>query len=145
MTCVAVGWLLAGCELGQQGDGTTRFSLKVRLGQACFHCAWKHESRNEVQKWPNTIYTSLYRSEKITGSAQIQGWRNRLHFFFFLNVFIDFRKSEEERERNIDLLLCPFVFLVCALAEDQTCNLGISGPRSNQLSNLARDRLHFLT
>ena len=56
------------------------------------------------------------------------------------------RERERERAREhkrIDLLFHLFIthslILVCALTGDQTCNLGISGQHSDQLSYSARD------
>ena len=62
-----------------------------------------------------------------------------------LFLLIDFR--ERGRERNINLLLhlwsIHYLSLVCALSGDQTCNLGVLGLRSIQLSYLARAYLHL--
>ena len=50
-------------------------------------------------------------------------------------------KKEKKRETSIccSTYLCiHWLLFVCALTEDRTCNLGVSGQRSNQLSYLAR-------
>ena len=48
------------------------------------------------------------------------------------------RQGKEEREENIDfvvqLIYILWWLLICALTSDQTCNLGIWGERSNQVS-----------
>ena len=79
-------------------------------------------------------------------------------FFFFL--FFSFFLSSlppslppflpsflSEKETSIcqsTYLRIHWLILVCALTRDQTCNLGVSGQHSNQLSYQARARRDFL-
>ena len=74
--------------------------------------------------------------------------------FSFIKIFkIDFRKREErggERERASAPSICcstyictRWLLLVCALTGGRTCNQGVLGFCSNQLSSLARALLNI--
>ena len=138
---LAVGWLWAGTTRWWNHSFFIKSQTRPGLFSLCLE-TWEQKWGSEVVQYHIHLVIPIGENHRISPDS---GMEKQTPFLFFLNVFIDFRKSEEERERNIDLLLYPFVILVCALTGDQTCNLGISGLRSNQLSNLARDRLHFLT
>lgn len=54
VTHVAIDWLLVGCGLGHQGDGTTWFLWSGRQSQVCFHCGWIGFQEWE-QKWGSEL------------------------------------------------------------------------------------------
>ena len=68
-------------------------------------------------------------------------WDFRGLHLFFLIFLIDFR----ERHCFLFPYLCiHWLIFVCALTRDLTCNLGVSGPCSNQLSYPARAEVSIL-
>lgn len=73
-----------------------------------------------------------------------------MEFSFFKNVgfFKLILETEEGRERGTAIFLFLFWFcwliLECVLTGDQTCNLSVSGQRSNPLSRPARSHAHVL-
>ena len=58
-------------------------------------------------------------------------------------MFTDFLEREEEKERDIDLLLYLFMHSLVDSMGDRTYNLDISGQRSNQLSSPAGASWNF--
>ena len=108
---------------------------------------------------PDAVHTDLWSSDLQTAPALYLFPKIYLecqHPIFIANIsflndflFINFLKRGRERERG-KLICCSkyscihWLILVCALARDQTCNLGLWGWCSEQLSYPARAQKYIL-
>ena len=133
--------------------------LKTNEGRAFQKNEKKRNSRNESKEaWEWTA--CLRKSHKVWFSH-----RQVLHvpvetyweictiftqFLKFFKEFLLFDWFEKEREREREASICcstylyiHWLILICFLTRDETCNLGVLGQYSNQLSYLARTHSVF--